>query len=76
MALKFTFSHARIEIDDALVAKGTVYFTIREDTAVGQLKKNYEDNASFTVSFPVSKADIRTAARTAITDAYPGATAE
>jgi len=79
MSLKYKWKKVVIELvpsGGGAEATAMVYFAIRDDASVGKLLEEVSDSVQFSVSFPVSKADIKTQALTAITAKYSGAAAE
>lgn len=78
MALKYTFNQVILTLQPAsgggVNSKAIVYFGIKDTASEGELKTGVSDKVEFTVTFPITKAGLKTQADTAITDKYPGAT--
>ena len=76
MALKIKFERAQMDIIPGGEVTAQVYFTARDDAAVGKLSAGVEDAVQFTPTFPMTKAGLRTAAVDAIKAKYTGSVEE
>ena len=76
MTLKVKFERAVLDIIPGGEVTAQVYFTARDDGAIGKLLDGVSDQVQFAPTFPLTKASLRTNAVDAIKAKYTGAVEE